>query len=107
MGVQDNKFDLKGLVELNNHDAMLMQETMGRYHFIVSYLRKWLAGWDFFALDSKGFLRYLISSLNRNIFLMKSLNLHSGLGTHFFIKELGMSLIILNVYGPYEGKKHF
>jgi hypothetical protein len=49
---------------------------------------------------SKGFL----TGWNDTIKLLNSFYVNYGLSTEFKAKELGFSLVLLNLYGPYENK---
>jgi hypothetical protein len=66
-----------------------------------------LGGWDFLALDSKGFSGGLITGWNQNVSLINPFYVHLGLCKEVLNKSLGMTLTLLNVYGHYEGKQTY
>jgi hypothetical protein len=98
---------LKWLVEVNKPEVIFIQETMGKGDTIVRDMKKSFVGWEFLALDAKGFSGGLITGWSQNISLINSFVVCSGLCIEVFSKSLGMELTLLNVYGPYEGKQTF
>jgi hypothetical protein len=94
-------------VELDNPDVIMIQETMGKGDPLVLELKKMFGGWDFYGLDSDGFSGGIITRFNKNITLVNYFVVCSSLCTVVHNKSLGHSLTLLNVYGPYEGRKWF
>ena len=54
-----------------------------------------------------GFLRGLITCWNLSITLLSCFNIYSSLCIDILCKGLGIVMIVLNLYGPYEGKQDF
>ena len=72
LGGQAKNLALKRPVDLNQHDFLLIQETMEKGDPLVIKLRKFLGNWDFLVADSHGLYGGLITGWNHNLSLMNS-----------------------------------
>lgn len=59
-------------------------------------------------MDAKGRLGGMAIRLNsRSVKVKKSWGFESGLGVEVVMADLGVTLLILNIYGPYKGHHSF
>ena len=102
------KSSLKRLVALIVSDVIFLQETMGVSELVVASLESILPGWSFAVVDAKGRSGGLATGWS-----LKSCKcdriwcFESGLGLNMFSTELGRSLLLINIYGPYVDRKRY
>jgi exonuclease III len=102
------KSSLRRLVELISPEVIFLQETMGVSESVVSVLESLLPGWDFAAVDARGRSGGLATG-----WLLKKCNcesvwgFESGIGLNFFSTDLGRSMTIVNIYGPYLDRQRY
>lgn len=80
---------------------------MGPCEAIVSKLRKWFPGWDFFGLGSAGFYGGVIIVFNLNYTLIDVFVVILELCIEVQSMDLGFPLSLLNLYGPYMGREQY
>jgi hypothetical protein len=95
-------------VDLISLEVIFLQETLGVSESVVSILASFLPGWDFAAADAKGRSGGLATG-----WLLKKCNFESvwgfesGIGLNFFLTDLGHSMTIINIYGPYLDRQRY
>ena len=93
---------------LEHPDVILLQETLGVGEVIRERLESWLPGWSFVTLDARGRSGGLaVGWNNRCVKMLNSWGTEAVLGVEVFSEELGMSLLVVNVYGPYINRVPF
>jgi len=102
------KLALKELVSCYNPDIIFLQETLGRSFEVESSLRISLPGWVFFAIDVVGHSGDVAIGVREG--RMQIIN-HWGmaqvLSMEVFSPEFGFPLLIINIYGPCQGRESF
>ena len=102
------KSSLRRLVELNQPDVILLQETLGCSEEVVRVLETLLSGWKFVAVDARGRSGGLASGWKvQSCRCDCSWGIYSGVGLLVWDSELGKALTILNIYGPYLNRASF
>jgi exonuclease III len=102
------KSTLKRLVNLHQLDAIFLQETLVDERTATQALLSLFPGWDFLGLDAHGRSGVLlIGCISQKINLLNSWASDSCLGLEVPAEGLGMTLIILNIYGPNTNRTHF
>ena len=93
---------------LEHPDVILLQETLGVGEVIQERLESWIPGWSFVSLDARGRSGGLaVGWKNSRVKLINSWGSEVVLGVEIFSKELGISLSVVNVYGPYNNRVPF
>lgn len=72
---------------INNHDIILVQETMGSSADLSTFLVKTLKGWSFIGLDVTGNSGGLITSWTNSILVLNCLVVTSCLLLEFYSKD--------------------
>jgi hypothetical protein len=88
-------------VTLHQPDVIFLQETLADERTATQALLSLFPGWDFLGLDAHGRLGGLVIGwLSRKINLLNSWASDSCLGLEVQTEGLGMTLKLLNIYGP-------
>ena len=96
------------VLTLEHPDVILLRETLGVGEVIQERLESWIPGWSFVTLDARGRSGGLaVGWKNRCVKLINSWGTEAVLGVEVFSEELGMSLLVINVYGPYINRVPF
>ena len=96
------------VLTLEHPDVILLQETLGVGEVIQEKLESWIPGWSFVSLDVRGRSGGLaVGWNNRRVKLNNAWGSEGVLGVEIFSEELGMSLSVVNVYGPYINRVPF
>lgn len=99
------KLALKELVKRYNLDFLLLRETLGKSIDMKLTLRALLLGWSFLAVDSVGHSGGMATGFSEGrMQLIKNWGLAHVLRVEFQCPEFGHPLLILNIYGPYQGR---
>ena len=102
------KSAFKRVVALGHPDVILLQETLGIGEVVKDRLASWLPGWDFVTMDVRGHSGGLAVGWNTlSISLTNAWGLNSVLGVDLKSVELGFSVTVFNVYGPYLNRVPF
>jgi exonuclease III len=102
------KSALKRLVTLHQPDVIFLQETLADERTTTQALMSLFPGWAFLGLDARGRSGGLVIGWNsRKIKLLNSWASDSCLGLEVLVEGLGMTLKLLNIYGPNTDKTHF
>ena len=102
------KSSLRRLVELNQPDVILLQETLGCSEEVVRVLETLLPGWKFVAVDARGCSGGLASGWKvQSCRCDCSWGISSGVGLEVWDVVFGKTLTILNIYGPYLNRASF
>ena len=102
------KSSLRRLVELNQPDVILLQETLGCSEVVIRVLETLLPGWIFVAVDARGRSGGLASGWKvQSCRCDCSWGINSGVGLVVWDSVLGKALTILNIYGPYLNRASF
>ena len=102
------KLALMRVLSLEHPDVLMLQETLGVGDVIQGKLENWLPGWSFVTLDAKGRSGGLAVGWKHNcVKLINSWGSEAVLGVEVFSAELGVSLSVINVYGPYLNRAPF
>ena len=96
------------VLTLEHPDVILLQETLGVGEVILARLESWLPGWDFETLDARGRSGGLAVGWKKSCMkLVNAWGMKDVLGVEVFSEELGISLTVVNVYGPYLNRAPF
>ena len=96
------------VLTLEHPDVILLQETLGVGEVIKERLENWLSGWSFVTLDANGRSGGLAVGWRKCcVKLVNAWGMDSVLGAELHSEELGFSLSVLNVYGPYLNRAPF
>ena len=96
------------VLTLEHPDVILLQETLGVGEMIQERLESWLPGWSFVTLDARGRSGGLAVGWNNcRVKMINALGSEAVLGVEVCSEELGMSLLVINVYGPYINRVPF
>eukprot|EP00253_Pinus_taeda_P031439 PITA_31439 len=102
------KQTLKRLFEVELPDIILLQETLGSAESTTHALNSIAPRWHFIRLDAMGRSGGLAIGYNPYSIRMDSSWGGLGfLGADIFSKDLGLSLRIINIYGPCEQREGF
>lgn len=102
------KLALKRLFEVESPDIILLQETLGPAESITHALSSLSARWNFLATDASGRSGGLAIGYNpKSIRLDSSWGGHGFMGADIFSIDLGLTLRIVNIYGPYHQRENF
>jgi exonuclease III len=102
------KSALKRLVTLHQPDVFFLQETLTNERSATQALMNLFPGWAFLGLDASGISRGLVTGWNsRKIKPLNSWASDSCLGLEVLVEGLGMTLNLLNIYGPNTDRIHF
>lgn len=86
----------------------MLQETLGRGEEVSTILTFLLPGWNFQALDSIGHLGGIAMGIREGRLKLKNLwGMEHALGMEVLSSELGVPLMIVNIYGPCQGRASF
>ena len=96
------------VLTLEHMDVILLQETLGVGDVIKERLESWLPSWSFVTLDARGRSGGLVVGWrNSCVKLANAWGLDYVLGVEIFFEELGITLSVINVYGPYLNRAPF
>jgi len=96
------------VLTLEHPDVILLQETLGVGDVIKDCLERWLPGWTFLTLDVKGRSGGLaVGWRNNSLKLVSSWGMDSVLCVVLLSADLGISLKVVNIYGPYNNRIPF
>jgi len=102
------KSSLRRVIDLNCLDVILLQETLGLSDDVTKSLELLLPGWKFVAIDVNGRSGGLASGWRLSVCRCDNFwSIRSGLGLQLFSTDLGMVVIVLNIYGPYINRVPF
>jgi len=102
------KTSLRRLVDLNQPDIVLLQETLGNSEDTVKILETLLPGWKFVGVDARGRSGGVASGWNmKRCRCDSSWGFQGGVGLDIWDALLGKLVTILNVYGPYLNRAGF
>ena len=102
------KSALMRVLALEHPDVLLLQETLGVGVVIQGKLESWFPGWSFVTLDAKGRSGGLAVGWKNNcVKMINSWGSEAMLGVEIFSEDLGISLSVINVYGPYINRAPF
>ena len=102
------KSALMRVLALEHPDVLLLQETLGVGEVIQGKLESWFPGWSFVTLDAKGRSGGLAVGWKNNcVRMINSWGAEAVLGVELFCADLGISLTVINVYGPYNNRAQF
>jgi len=102
------KLALKELSQRHNPNVLMLQETLGTSEEVLSSLKSLLQGWHFQVVDSIGHSGGLATGIKGG--RLKLLNLWGmkhALSMEVQSPEFGFPLMILNIYGPCQGRASF
>jgi len=86
----------------------LLQETFGDSVPVVKTLKSLFSGWMFATVDARGRLGGLATGWKKtNCNLEIFWGFASGIGLTILSTDLGRSLTIINVYGPYQDRQRY
>ena len=95
-------------MDLNQLDVILLQETLGCSEEVVRVLESLLSSWKFVAVDARGRSGGLASGWKMQSCRCDcSWGISSGVGLNLWIAEIGKTLTIINIYGPYLNRVSF
>jgi len=96
------------VLTLEHPDVILLQETFGLGDVIKEKLESWLGGWSFVTLDVRGRSGGLAVGWKLNVAkLITSWGMNSVLGVELLSSDLGSSITVINIYGPYVNRIPF
>jgi hypothetical protein len=96
------------LVTVINPDVIFLQETLGVSEVVVASLEEIFLGWSFVAVDAKGRSGGLATGwCHKSCKCDRVWGFDSGIGLNMFSAELGCSLVLINIYGPYAERKRY
>ena len=96
------------VLTLEHPDVILLQETLGVGEVIKEKLENWLPGWCFLTLDANGRSGGLAVGWRKcSVKLVNAWGMESVLGADLHCEELGFTLSVINVYGPYLNRVPF
>ena len=96
------------VLTLERPDVILLQETLGVGEVVRDQLESWLLGWSFLTLDARGRSGGLeVGWKTSSIQLINAWGSEAVLGIEVFVADLGISLNVVNVYGPYLNRVPF
>ena len=96
------------VLTLEHPDVILLQETLGVGEVIRERLESCIPGWSFVTMDARGHSKGLaVGWKNSSVKMINSWGTEVVLGIEVFAEELGISLNVVNVYGPYLNRAPF
>jgi len=99
---------LKRVIDKENPDVVLLQETLGEVDVIKNKLEGMLPGWVFECLDVRGRSGGLATGWNsRTIKCGNVWGMESAIGCTLSSLGLGEEITLLNIYGPYQDRIPF
>jgi len=102
------KSAFRRVLTLEHPDVILLQETLGVGDVIKNSLESWLPGWSFLTLDVKGRSGGLaVGWKNSCLKLVDSWGMDSVLCVDLMSADLGFTIKVINVYGPYHNRVPF
>jgi len=102
------KSALKRVLTLEHPDVILLQETLGEGDIIKEHLESWFTGWSFVTLDVRGRSGGLAVGWRTSALkVISAWGMESVLGVEVMSVELGISLLVINIYGPYLNRIPF
>lgn len=102
------KLALKELVMSSSPNIVLLQETLGKSLDVEMALSSLLPGWQFFAADSVGHSGGLAIGFRVGKLKIVSLwGMTHAMGMEFQCLDFDFPLMILNIYGPCQGRVNF
>eukprot|EP00253_Pinus_taeda_P007836 PITA_07836 len=102
------KLALKELVTRYNLDILFLQETLGRNLEVESMLKSAFPGWAFHAIDVVGHSGGLAIGVKEGRMMINSLwGMDHVLGMEVSSPDIGLSFLMLNIYGPCQGREFF
>ena len=99
---------LRWVVELDQSDIILLQETLGDGLEVKTKLERWFGGWSFESLDVRG--RFGALEIGWNSQCVKVLNvwgMESVLGISVKAMDMLDTFDVVNIYGPYLNRIPF
>jgi len=102
------KSAFRRVLTLEHPDVILLQETLGVGDAIKNCLESWLPGWSFLTLDVKGRSGGLaVGWRNSCMKLVDSWGMDSVLCVDVLSADLGITIKVINIYGPYHNRVPF
>eukprot|EP00253_Pinus_taeda_P015506 PITA_15506 len=102
------KLALKELIFRYNPDILFLQETLGKSVEVEFMLKSILLGWSFHAIDAVGHSGGLAIGVKDGRMQINSFwGMDHVLGLEISSSEMGVSLMLLNIYGPCQGREQF
>ena len=102
------KSALMRVLSLEHPDVLMLQETSGVGEVIQGKLESWFPGWSFVSLDAKGRSGGLaVGWKNICVKMLNAWGSEAVLGVDLLFEDLGISLSVLNIYGPYINRAPF
>jgi len=96
------------VLTLEHPDMILLQETLGEGFIIKERLENWLSGWFFVTMDVKGRSGGLAVGWKSSAMkVLTAWGMESVLGVELMSVDLGISLKVINIYGPYLNRITF
>jgi len=102
------KSAFRRVLTLEHPDVIMLQETLGVGDVIKDCLERWLPGWTFITLDVKGRSGGLaIGWRNSCLKMVSSWGMESVLCVEVLSADLGQTVKVVNIYGPYNNRAPF
>ena len=102
------KLAVRRLIAKHTVDVLFLQETMCGGDFLVSEMESMNRGWKFLSVDSKGKYGGLLLGWKMRLFhLINAWAFGYGLCATLHSIELNLTIVFLNLYGPYMDKELF
>jgi len=102
------KSAFRRVLTLEHPDVILLQETLGVGEVIKNCLESWMPGWSFLTLDVKGRSGGLAVGWRSSCMkLVDSWGMDSVLCVDVLSADLGITIKVINVYGPYHNRVPF
>ena len=102
------KSALMRVLSLEHPDVLMLQETLGVGEVIQGKLESWFPGWSFVTLDANGRSGGLaVGWKNICVKMLNAWGSEAVLGVDLLFEDLGISLSVLNIYGPYINRAPF
>ena len=99
---------LRWVVEIDQPEIMLLQETLGVGLEVKAKLESWFGGWCFETLDVRGCLGGLAIGWNtRCVKVLNVWGMESVLGISIKALDLLDTFDVVNIYGPYLNRIPF
>jgi exonuclease III len=102
------KSSLKRLVDVVSSDVIFLQETLGISESVLATLESLMPSWSFVAVDAKGRSGFLATGWSlKKCNCERVWGFESGIDLNVFSVELGRSLTLVNIYGPYSDRQRY
>ena len=107
--IKQKTISLKWLLNLQQPDIFLLQETMGEEEKISQLLKDALPLYEFHAFSKRGKWGGLIELTwkTKTIKLLNIWDFNSGIGDDFYHVDLNLFFTMVNIYGPYSERQAY